>query len=59
MVDKKNKKGNFYREGLYLRAPWVIILDAMLTVSPNTQYLNITVPMIPADTGPVDRIQLV
>ena len=36
-----------------LRAPHVIILEAMLTVSPKTQYLNMAVPIIPADTGPV------
>ena len=37
---------------LDLRAPLLIILEAMLTVSPNTQYRSMAVPIMPADTGP-------
>ena len=43
-------------KNMFLRVPQLIILEAMLTVSPNTQYLNITVPTIPADTGPGEKL---
>lgn len=33
--------------------PWLSILDAVFTVSPNKQYLGIFWPTTPATTGPV------
>ena len=36
-----------------LRSPVVSILDAVLTVSPNKQYLGILDPTTPPTTGPV------
>lgn len=47
----------FFDTQLYLNIPlpWDSILDAMLTVSPNKQYLGIFVPTTPARTGPALR----
>ena len=39
-----------------LRSPVLSILDEVLTVSPNRQYLGIVVPTTPATTGPVKEI---
>lgn len=33
--------------------PWLSIRDAVLTVSPNKQYLGILIPTTPATTGPL------
>jgi len=43
----------YEEEGLYLRLPLVFSLDAMLTVSPNMQYLGFMTPITAATTGPV------
>lgn len=40
---------------LYLRKPFDSILDAVLTVSPNKQYLGIFNPTTPAHTEPLSR----
>lgn len=36
----------------YIRSPWDSILDAVLTVSPNKQYLGIFRPTTPATHDP-------
>ena len=36
----------------YSRSPFDSIRDALLTVSPNKQYLGMAVPTTPAATGP-------
>lgn len=36
----------------YLRSPVDSILDAVLTVSPNRQYLGMAIPTTPATTEP-------
>lgn len=42
-----------------LRLLYAFILDAVLTVSPNRQYLGIIDPTIPAIQGPVKEIHLI
>ena len=56
---EKNGMNSFHQkqsdETRYLRTPVDSILDDVLTVSPNRQYLGITVPTTPATTGPATR----
>ena len=47
-----NPEINELSHELYLRNPYDFILEAILTLSPNRQYRNITDPTIPADTEP-------
>ena len=38
-------------------SPLDCILDAVLTESPNRQYLGVMLPITPATTGPVSKIK--
>ncbi|KAH3864772.1 hypothetical protein DPMN_027798 [Dreissena polymorpha] len=44
---------------MYSRCPQERMRDAVLTVSPNKQYLSMTDPTTPADTEPVNNDNLV
>ena len=55
--EKKRLKNYSFKNGGYLRSPLDSSLAAVLTVSPNRQYLGIFIPTTPAQHVPAAKQQ--